>query len=55
MNALDPAGPQAGAIAWLWWLFLGITTVAFVITLAFFLYSLFRRRDERDAAPDAAR
>jgi len=45
MSALDAAGPQAGAIAWLWWLFLGITTVATIVTLTFFFYAAWRPRN----------
>lgn len=52
MKVLNPAGPQAGQISSLWWLFFWVTAVAYVLTLAFFFTSVFKRRRTDD--PEAA-
>jgi cytochrome c oxidase subunit II len=41
-SALDPAGPQAGRIAQLWWLLLGVSTVVFIIVVAIMLAAVVR-------------
>jgi cytochrome c oxidase subunit II len=52
MSALDPAGPQAGAIAWLWWVFLAITTFATLATFAGLAYAIWRpRRNDAGREP----
>jgi cytochrome c oxidase subunit 2 len=43
-SAVDPAGPQAGRIAGLWWIFLWLSTGVFVIVMTFTLLTLRRRR-----------
>ena len=45
-SALEPAGPQAGQIADLWTIFLIVTTVVYVLVLAFTIAALVRRRPE---------
>ena len=42
-SSVDPAGPQAGRIAGLFWFFTYLLTAVFVITLAFTLWTLTRR------------
>lgn len=44
MNALDPTGAGASAIADLWWLMFSIGTVAFVVVTGLVLYALWRGR-----------
>ncbi|MBP2310600.1 cytochrome c oxidase subunit II [Azospirillum melinis] len=43
-SALDPAGHQAGRIAGLWWLFLGVLTVIYLLVLAGLLIAAIRPR-----------
>jgi cytochrome c oxidase subunit 2 len=43
-SALDPAGPQAAQIAWLWWLIFWISTAVFVVVLAFVARAVSRRK-----------
>ncbi len=45
-NAIDPAGPQAQNISWLWWLFFIVCSVVFVIVMITVLLSLRRRTVE---------
>jgi cytochrome c oxidase subunit II len=49
-GALDAAGPQAGAIAGLFWFFLAVTGVVFVLVVAAWALALLRRRPPPDAA-----
>jgi cytochrome c oxidase subunit 2 len=42
-SAIDPAGPQAGRIAGLLWLFVSLLTVIFIIVLVLTLWTLTRR------------
>jgi cytochrome c oxidase subunit II len=42
-SAVDPKGPQAGQIAWLWWLFLGVSILVWLGVTAGVLLALFRR------------
>jgi cytochrome c oxidase subunit II len=42
-SAIDPAGPQAGKIAALWWVFFWLLAVIFVIVMAVMLATLRRR------------
>src|SRR5437763_1095645 len=54
-SVLAPGGPQAGAIARLWFLMLGTTALVFVIVLTFLSVAVFRRRNDREGltpAPD---
>lgn len=50
MSILDPAGPAARQLAWIWWVMLGVSTGVFVAVVALWLCA-FRRgeRPERDA------
>src|SRR5690348_7414317 len=41
-SAVDPAGPQAGKIAGLWWFFLWLLTAIFIVVMAFVLLALMR-------------
>lgn len=49
--ALDPKGPEAGAVAWLIWSFTALCTVIFVLVVIALLVGIFRRHRER---PDPA-
>ncbi|MDQ3802592.1 MAG: cytochrome c oxidase subunit II [Acidobacteriota bacterium] len=55
-SALDPAGPQAGRIGWLWWLMLYTLTAVFVVVMSFLLVAAFRPRGafrgETEVTPD---
>ncbi|MBV8550540.1 MAG: cytochrome c oxidase subunit II [Acidobacteriaceae bacterium] len=42
-SAVDPAGPQSGKIAVLWWFFFGLLTTIFLIVMVFTLLTLTRR------------
>jgi cytochrome c oxidase subunit II len=42
-SVVDPKGPQAGQIAWLWWLFLAVSVVVWLGVTAGVLLALFRR------------
>lgn len=50
-SVLEPAGMQAEKIGRLWDLFLGVTSVVYVLVILFLLFALFRRRPE--ILPDA--
>ena len=39
-DMLDPAGPQAARIAWLWWVALGIATVVYVLVIGALAYAV---------------
>ncbi|HET9793694.1 MAG TPA: cytochrome c oxidase subunit II [Thermoanaerobaculia bacterium] len=58
-SVLGPAGPQAQAIAGLWWLMLAICGTIFLVVLALLLVAIVRRRGEeperRPGAPAAER
>jgi cytochrome c oxidase subunit II len=62
-SALDPAGPQAGRINWLWWLMLSTLSAVFLIVMCVLLVAAFRRRkpldgeswDVPETKPDPAR
>jgi len=43
-SALSPAGPQAHAIARLWWVMFGITGIVFLVVMALFFVAVFARR-----------
>src|SRR4051794_17830829 len=47
-SALNPAGPEAGHIAHLWWLMLGVCTVVFVLVMIALLLAIFRRQRKAD-------
>jgi cytochrome c oxidase subunit 2 len=51
-SALDPAGPQAGHLANLWWVFFWVCTFFYVAVLAFFFAAVIRGR--RNAMPDVS-
>jgi len=51
-SALDPAGPQAGRIAHLFWLFTWVCVAVYVITLVFIAIAVVRGR--RNAEPDVS-
>ncbi len=42
-SSLDPAGPQAGKIAWLWWFFFWLFCAIFFTVMGFMLWTLTRR------------
>lgn len=44
MSVLDPAGRQAGEIAWLWNIFYGVTIVVWVLVVAFLIVSTIMSR-----------
>jgi cytochrome c oxidase subunit II len=46
-SALDPRGPKAGAIADLFWIFLGVCTVVWALVVIFLSVAIWRRRGER--------
>ena len=54
-SALNPAGPQAAAIAWVTWWFFGICLVAYALTMAALVVALVRRRRPEDDGPDTSR
>lgn len=55
-STLDPAGPQAGHIDWLWWLLLIGCTLVFVVVSIAIVVALFRHHDtpDREHVPAAA-
>ena len=42
-SVLDPAGPQAAAIEWLWWLIFLISTAVFIVVMAVLAWAVIRR------------
>src|SRR5690348_679798 len=50
-SVVDPAGPQSGRIAVLWWVFLWLTVAIFVIVMALTLWTLFRRHGGIEQEP----
>jgi cytochrome c oxidase subunit 2 len=56
-SVLDPAGPQAGRIAGLWWFMLAVCSVVFILVVASLLAALMRRsrhNDDIDDTPEIA-
>jgi cytochrome c oxidase subunit 2 len=53
-SVLDPAGPQAAHISWLWWLMFWVTTAVFVIVFALVLAAMWRGGRARPSADEAA-
>src|SRR4051812_9162472 len=51
-SALDPAGPQAAQISWLWWLMFWVSTAVFVLVFGLVVTAIVR--GGRDRKPDAA-
>jgi cytochrome c oxidase subunit II len=49
-EALDTAGPFAGEIAKLFWIFAGVSAVVYVLVMVFLVYAL-RRRSGRNSGP----
>src|SRR4051794_26668893 len=41
-SVLDPAGPQAAHISWLWWLMLWVATAVFVLVFGFVIAAIAR-------------
>ncbi len=54
-NPLNPAGPQASAIASLTWLFIGVCVVAYVLTLGAAAWAIARKRDASDDSAATSR
>jgi cytochrome c oxidase subunit II len=50
-NALDPAGPAARHLAWLWWVMLAMGAAVILLVLSLLAIALFRRRREPEAPP----
>jgi cytochrome c oxidase subunit II len=48
-SALDPRGPQAAAIAELWWIMAGVGTLLLVLVVALALYATLRAPERRPA------
>jgi cytochrome c oxidase subunit 2 len=55
MDVLTPAGPQAGTIAWVTWVFMAICAVVYVATVGALAVALLRRRDPDDESARTAR
>jgi cytochrome c oxidase subunit 2 len=53
-SVLDPAGPQAAHISWLWWLMFWVTTAVFVIVFALTLAAVWRGGRARATVDDKA-
>jgi cytochrome c oxidase subunit 2 len=53
-SALNPAGPQAEAIANVTWWFFGVCAVVYVLVVAVLIWALVRRRTPADDAPETA-
>jgi cytochrome c oxidase subunit 2 len=53
-SVLDPAGPQAAHISWLWWLMFWVTTGVFVVVFALVLASVWRGGRAQRSADDQA-
>ena len=54
-SPLDPAGPQAAAIASLTWWFFAVCAVVYVLVMAAAIWAIVRRRKPSDDAPETAR
>jgi cytochrome c oxidase subunit II len=54
-SVLNPAGPQAGRIAGLWWFFVAVTAAVFVVVMALTLWTLMRRHRGIQQEPLEAR
>jgi cytochrome c oxidase subunit 2 len=56
-SALEPAGPQAGRLFSLWWLFFWVCSAVWLIVSATLIHALLRRRSEGepDRSPGAHR
>lgn len=46
-STLDPQGPRAAEIAWLWWVMLAIATAVYLAVTALLLHGLLRSRPDR--------
>jgi cytochrome c oxidase subunit 2 len=53
-SVLDPAGPQAAHISWLWWLMFWVTTAVFLIVFALTLAAVWRGGRAQAAIDDKA-
>ena len=53
-SVLDPAGPQAAHISWLWWLMFWVTTAVFLIVFALALVAVWRGGRAQAAVDDHA-
>jgi cytochrome c oxidase subunit 2 len=50
-SALDPKGPQAGAIYGLWWMCFGVTAVVYLLVIAFMFMAMLKRRAPVETEP----
>jgi cytochrome c oxidase subunit 2 len=50
-SALDPAGPQAGNIGWLWWVMFYTLTAVYVIVMCILTVAFFRWQSSGERAP----
>jgi cytochrome c oxidase subunit II len=53
-SVLDPAGPQAAHISWLWWLMFWVTTAVFLVVFALTLAAVWRGGRAQAAIDDKA-
>jgi len=51
-NTMQPAGPGAHRIDWLWWAMFAIAAFAFLVVIGLLSYGLLRRRGETTTTPD---
>lgn len=54
LNSLEPRGPAAAEIAFLWWLMFWIAAVVFVVVMGFLVYSLIASRRNRQLSDKAS-
>lgn len=50
-STLDPAGPAATSVAWLWWAMFGFSTVVLIAVTALWLYAIKRQAPEEESEP----
>lgn len=50
-SALDPIGPQAASIEWIWWLMFWVCTAVFVLVIGAFVWAWRRGRSAEAARP----
>jgi cytochrome c oxidase subunit 2 len=49
-SALDPAGPQAAHIAWLWWLMFWVAAIVFVLVIGFIAVAIVNRTPANESS-----
>ena len=54
-SALEPAGPQAAHIHWLWLVFLWVSIAVYALVIGFVVISLLRRGPGEPGSPQANR